>query len=57
MAALNKETCEEFPRSNMAQYSNVPKSQEEYITQISEEFERKITKNLSQEFSRTENQY
>ena len=55
LAALNKEKCEEHPRSNLLQNSNVPRSQEDYITQVSEEIERRITKKLSQEFSRTEN--
>ena len=55
LAALNKENCEEHPRSNMAQNSNVPRSQEDYITQVSEEIEERVTKKLSQEFSRSEN--
>ena len=52
---MNKENCEEHPRSNLAQNSNAPRSQEDYITQISEEFEGRITKRLSKEFSGTEN--
>ena len=55
LAALNKEKCEEHPRSNLTQNSNVPRSQEDYITQISEEIEGRVTKKLSQEFSGTEN--
>ena len=55
LAALNKENCEEHPRSNLAQNSNVPRSQEDYITKVSEEIEGRVTKRLSQEFSRTEN--
>ena len=55
LAALDKENCEEHPRSTLAQTSNVPRSQEVYITQVSEEFQRTVTKKLSQEFSRTEN--
>ena len=55
LAALNKENCEEHPRSNLVHNSNVPRSQEDYITQVSEEIEGKVTKKLSQEFSRTEN--
>ena len=55
LAALNKKNCEEHPRSNLAQNSNVPRSQEDYITQVSEEIEGRVTKKLSQEFSRTEN--
>ena len=55
LAALNKENCGEHPRSNLAQNSNVPRSQEDYITQVSQEIEGRVTKKLSQEFSRTEN--
>ena len=54
LAALNKENCEEHPRSNLAQNSSAPRSQE-YITQVSEEIEGRVTKRLSKEFSRTEN--
>ena len=55
LAALNKEKCEEHPRSNLAQNSSAPRSQEDYITQVSEEIEGRVTKRLSKEFSRTEN--
>ena len=46
--ALNKENCEEHPRSNLAQ-------KEDYITQVFEEIKGRVTKRLSKEFSRTEN--
>ena len=39
----------------MAQNSGAPRSQEDYITQVSEEIEGRVTKRLSKEFSRTEN--
>ena len=55
LAALNKENCEEHLRSNLAQNSSAPRSQGDYITQVSEEMEGKVTKRLSKEFSRTEN--
>ena len=55
LAALNKKNCEEHPRSNLAQNANAPRSQEEYITHVSEENEGRVTKRLSKEFSRTEN--
>ena len=55
LAALNKEICEEHPRSNLAQNSSAPRSQEDYITQVSEEIEGRVTKRLSKEFSGTEN--
>ena len=55
LAAKNKENYEEHPRSNLVQNSNVPRSQVDYITQVSEEIEGRVTKKLSKEFSRTEN--
>ena len=55
LAALNEENCEEHPRSNLAQNSSAPRSQEDYITQVSEEIEGRVTKRFSKEFSRTEN--
>ena len=55
LAALNEENCEEHPRSNVAENSNVPRSQEDYSSQVSEEIEGRVTKKLSQEFGRTEN--
>ena len=55
LAALKKENCEEHPRSNLAQNSNVPRSQEDYITHVSEEIGGRVTKKLSQGFSRSEN--
>ena len=55
LAALNKENCEEHPRSNLEQNSSAPRSQEDYINQVSEEIEGRVTKRLSKEFSRTEN--
>ena len=33
LAAMNKENCEEHPRSNLASNSNVPRSQEDYDSQ------------------------
>ena len=55
LAALIKENCEEQPRRNLEQNSFVPRSQEDYNAQVSEEIEEGVTKKLSQEFSRTEN--
>ena len=53
--ALSKESCEEHTRSNLAQNSNTPRSQDDYITQVSEENEDRVAKKLSKEFSRSEN--
>ena len=50
MAALNKENCEEHPRSNLSQNSNVPRSQKDYITKVAEEIAGRVTKKLLQEF-------
>ena len=55
MTAFNKENCEEHPKSNLAQSSNAPRSQKDYITQVSQEIEGSVTKRLSKDFSRTEN--
>ena len=55
LAALNNENCEERPRRKLAQNSNGPRSQEDYISQVFEEIEGRVTKKLSQEFSRTQN--
>ena len=56
MATLrNKENCQEHLRSNLAQNSNVPISQEDYRTQVAEEIEGKVIRKLSQKFSKTEN--
>ena len=54
LAALNRENCEDSSRRNVAQNSGAPRSQEDYITQVSEEIEGRVTKRLSKEFSRTE---
>ena len=54
LADLNKENCEEHPRSNLAQNTNFPRSQEDYVTQVSEETEDRVTTKLSKEFSRIE---
>ena len=54
-SSFEKGNFEEHPRSNLVQNSNVPRSQGDYITQVFEEIERRTTKKLSQEFSRTEN--
>ena len=55
LAALNKENCEEHRRSNLAQNSSALRSQEDYITQVSEKIGERVTKRLSKEFSGTEN--
>ena len=53
LAAVLRETPENT-RNNQSQYTLNPGMAEEYITQVSEEVEGRVTENLSQEFSRTE---
>ena len=53
LAAVSRET-QEYPRSSQSQYSSAPVITEEYKGQVFEEIEWKITKKLSQEFSRTD---
>ena len=54
LASLTRETQEENPRNGQSRNTSVPRINEEYITQVSEEIESRVTKKLSQEFSRTE---
>ena len=54
LAAVTRETQEENPRNGQSQNPSVPRINEEYITQVSEQIESRVTKKLSQEFSRTE---
>ena len=53
LAAVTRETQEENPRNGQSRNTSVPRINEEYITQVSEEIEGRVTKKLSQEFSRT----
>ena len=50
LAVVTRETEEEHPRNGQS----VPRINEEYITQLFEEIEGRVSKKLSQEFSRTE---
>ena len=54
LAAVTRETQEENPRNGQSRNTSVPRINEEYITQVSERIEGRITKKLSQDFSRTE---
>ena len=54
LAAVTRETQEEHPRNGQSRNTSVPRINEEYITQVSEEIEGRVNKKLSQEFSRTE---
>ena len=53
-AAVTRETQEENLRNGQSRNTSVPRINEEYITQVSEQIEVRVTKKLSQEFSRTE---
>ena len=44
LAALNKGKCEELPGRYLAQNSNVPRSREDYINQISDKNEGRVKK-------------
>ena len=54
LAAVTRDTQEEHPRNGQSRNTSVPKINVEYITQVSDEIEGRVTKKLSQEFSRTE---
>ena len=54
LTAITRETEEEHPRNGQSRNTSVPRINEEYITQVSEEVEGRVTKKLSLEFSRTE---
>ena len=54
LAADTKQTEEEPPKNGLSRNTSVPRMNKDYITQVSEEIEGKVTKKLSQEFSRTE---
>ena len=54
LAAVTREIDEEHPRNGQSRNTSVPRINEEYITKVSEEIEGRVTRKLSQEFSRTE---
>ena len=54
LAAVTRKTQEENPRNGQSRNTSVPRINEEYITQLSEEIEGRVTKKLSQEFSWTQ---
>ena len=54
LAAVTRETQEENPRNGQSRNTSVPRINEEYITQVSEQIEGRVTKKLSQKFSWTE---
>ena len=54
LAAVTKETQEELSRNGQLRNASVLRINEECIRQVFEEIESRVTKKLSQEFSRTE---
>ena len=54
LAAVTREIQEENPRNGQSRNTSVLRINEEYITQLSEEIEGRVTRKLSQEFNRTE---
>ena len=54
LAAVTRETHEENPRNGQSRNTSAPRINEEYVTRVSEETEGKVTKKLSQEYSKTE---
>ena len=54
LVAVTRETQEENPRNGQSPKTSVPRINEEYITQVSEQIEGRVTKKLSQELNRTE---
>ena len=52
LSAVNRDNHEEHPRNNQLRDPDVPRVSEDYINQISEEIEDRVTKKLSQEFRR-----
>ena len=54
LAAVTRESQEENPRNGQSRNTSVPRINEEYITQVYEEIEGRVSKKLPQEFSRTE---
>ena len=53
LAAMARET-KEYTRNDQSENSAAPGITEDYIAQVSEEIEERVTKKLSEEFSRTE---
>ena len=54
LAAMNKENHEDHLKNIQARNTSSPRSQENYLTQVSEEIEGRVTKNFFQESSKTE---
>ena len=56
LATVARESQEEHPRNGLSRNTAVIGLSEDYITQVSQETENRVTKNLSKKFIRTESQ-
>ena len=54
LAAVARKTQEKHPKNGQSRNTSVARIKEEYITQVFEEIEGRVTKKLCQEFIRTE---
>ena len=54
LAAVTREIQDENPRNGQSRNTSVPRINEDYLIQLSEEIEGRITKKLSRDFSRIE---
>ena len=54
LAAVSSDNHEEHPRNDLATDTNVPRNQQDYIIQLSEEIQSRVKKKLSHEFRWTE---
>ena len=57
LAAVTRETQEEHLRNGQSRNTSVPRINEEYITQVSEEIEGRVTKKLCQEYNKTRSRF
>ena len=57
LAAVTRETQEEDPSNGQSRNTSVPRINEDYITQVSEEIEGRVTRKLFQQFSTRESRF
>ena len=57
LAAVASDSQEGPPRNSQSQKLTVPRGNEEYITQVSEEIESRVAKKLSLEVNKTKNRF
>ena len=57
VAAVNRDSHDKKPRNNLLRDPNIPRVNDEYIAQVAEVIERRLTKNFSQEFNGTQNRF